>query len=71
MLPSQMRVKDRTRLRGWIGMPVRVVKTSPVSAQAAPSLARSDSWAALRAVMATRASPISGRSRLPARVLTG
>jgi hypothetical protein len=29
---SRMRVKERTRLRGSIGLPVRVVSTRPVSA---------------------------------------
>ena len=33
---SQMRRKERTRLRGSIGRPVLVVNTSPVSGQAEP-----------------------------------
>lgn len=31
-LPSRMRTNERTRLRGSMGRPVRVVNTSPVSA---------------------------------------
>lgn len=38
-----VQAKDRTRLRGSIGRPVRVVKKSPVSIQADPRLARSAS----------------------------
>jgi hypothetical protein len=40
----QMRAEERTRLRGSTGRPVLVVNTSPVSAQLAPSFARSVSW---------------------------
>jgi len=36
LLSSQMRRKDRTKLRGSIGRPVRVVKMTPVAGQAEP-----------------------------------
>ena len=36
VLASQMRRKDRTKFRGSIGRPVRVVKTRSVSGQAEP-----------------------------------
>ena len=40
LLPSHMRRKDRTRFRGSIGRPVRVVSTRPRSGQALPISAR-------------------------------
>jgi hypothetical protein len=67
---SQMRRKDRTRLRGSIGRPVLVGNTSPLSCQARPSSARSDSCASRRITSTSFANFSRGRSRRAAAVLT-
>jgi len=57
------RLKLRLKFRGSIGMPCRVVKTSPVSIQAAPARAWSASCCRLRILSAVTHRPGRGKSR--------
>jgi hypothetical protein len=54
---------DRTRLRGSIGHPVRVVKTSPLSCPSWPRALRSAACAVLRIAGASDTTGRRGRSR--------
>jgi hypothetical protein len=64
-----MRTNERTRLRGSIGLPVRLVNTKPVSAQADPSFIRSACCCFLRAASAL--AEALRRYGIPDQILTG
>ena len=64
------RLKLRLKFRGSIGVPCRVVKTSPVSIQAAPARARSASCCRLRILSTVTHKPGSGKGASDVSVLT-